>query len=1824
MKINAVVCSPDHMKKATKMIAILLAIVMILSIVPFATAHAENIEEVYSFDEVAHNSQKKSSVGMSPFAAPMEISSLASYAPDSESMIGNSYVEFYVGKEMDTSMNDGRFTIGNTGGNPNYPADDNKILLYAHPSPWSSYTTIRINDVDYIFNSNNTTYDIANLRAVSTMTVDGVLVTQTLQIVDNASTGLKDTVQISYSAINQSSSAKAIGIRIMMDTMLGDNDGAPFKVPSLGNVTYERELSGNAIPQFWQAFDNLTNPSVFAVGTLYKTGDRRPDKVQFAYWSEIYDSVNSWNYTINTSTPVTSDSAVAVYWNPVSVAAGNSVTSSTYYGVGFSDGTSGSSTSTANVGVNEYAVEVRAKNGSPISGASVTINGIGSATSNSGGIAKFSVSNTASRKITVSASGYQTIEAIRSVAKGTAGFIVLNIDDGKPYIKSITLDDTLCLLSSSKNFQSDTNNSATSKVVIIADPKDVTNLRYRLMQSGLVIAENSTGVFDIPIQKDFKKDAPIYAYVASATGGTESAKFLTGIKVVGGTVSSSGANEFSIGEKVSFSLPDDWPIIGGDTVEFGFEGFPLQVDVDGDTIKVAIGITKDSWSNGSFSDDQNDRFWSDLKREYTKVLSQRVTDRMDAARAFGGKPSGFGAGRVKLDVQVLGYGEARQTSGNTFIDIGLYVKVKGEAGYTQYFFLGFVPFYASIQGGVEGDLRTTLQATFQNGSFLPSSVTFPAIEFTLTPYINPSLGVGAQGVLSLEIGGKISFPLNWDFANKYFEARANGKIYAQATAFLFSAKIEKELFDPVIGSKYWGQTVSGASASLNPFEESNFNAFNLFDTDNYSIMSRDYVNKTTSASFASFSPMSFGANNTDTLQSNVFPQSQPQIVAAGGKQYLFWLDDGAFHGISRSDENRTVLMYSVFDGSAWGPALAVDDDGTADFYFDVASDGTDVFAAWTNSKEVFAQDVTLEEMVAAMEITVAKINNSAVVETHTITDNAYGDMLPAVSINSTGNVFAAWIERESNNIFESINGISTSKYDGTVWTTPTKMASENSKQIISMDSGVFENKFAVAYTLDDDGDYDTKADREIYVIKDEDPAATKLGNDFSVVSNPQFGKMNGQPAVYWFDNSNISYVASGAALTINQVFDEPQGHLTDRFSVVSDDQNTYVFWTVGTTDEDEEDTTDVFVAKYDANTWTQSVKIAEVDANASELSGIINTSNRPELVLSDRDVSNDIYRVLHLEIIPEPDIALIDVYYDMESAGSGASLPISLFIENKSLDTVTEVNVEISNSSTLIYTGVIPAIIPSGEEREVRVDDFVLPSFSAVSEYTVKAYVQNEQDLSNNEIGVLIGYTDIELTVDKYLSADEWFASVTFENKTGMPTNTTFRIFADEDNGAILFEERLGVIEKGTNTTMTFDLAQLTAGTNVDTMIFSVVADNEEFYTLNNTEIVVYGANTLVASYTITATAGTGGTVTGGGIYDEGDDVTLTAAPGSNYFFDGWYENGTKITGAGVTYTFAAATDRTLEARFAYSGRGGSNAPATPSHSFSGGNSQFTKGSETPLALTIQKDFSLFRDVQMGGNVLARDTQYKAESGSTVIALFADYLDTLPAGQYTLEVRFIDGATVDANFMIAEGEQAIPTPTPEPTPALTPEQWVNPFADVRESDWFYEAVKYAHQNGLVAGTSATTFSPQVTMTRGMMVTILWNYSGKPQMGNPVFTDVADGARYAGAVNWAAANGIVSGYGNGLFGPNDEITREQMAVLLYNYTKFIGDDLPKKRIGAFVDDAQISTWAKEAVDAMYAAEILNGKGNNDFDPRGRATRAEVVAMMRNFFADISVR
>lgn len=176
------------------------------------------------------------------------------------------------------------------------------------------------------------------------------------------------------------------------------------------------------------------------------------------------------------------------------------------------------------------------------------------------------------------------------------------------------------------------------------------------------------------------------------------------------------------------------------------------------------------------------------------------------------------------------------------------------------------------------------------------------------------------------------------------------------------------------------------------------------------------------------------------------------------------------------------------------------------------------------------------------------------------------------------------------------------------------------------------------------------------------------------------------------------------------------------------------------------------------------------------------------------------------------------------------------------------------------------------------------------------------------------------------------------------------------------------------------------------------------------------------------------------------------------------------------------------------------------------------------------------------------------------------------------------------------------------------------FSDVSSSAWYAEAVNYVYENGLMTGISSTQFAPNNTLTRAMVVQTLYAMANKPAVsGSENFTDVSSGDWFADAVTWASANGIVSGYNATQFAPNDPLTREQLALILYGYAQMRGYNTTQSgtSIQKFTDYGSISTWALEAMDWAVNAGLLSGKGNGVLDPTGTATRAEVAQILMNF-------
>ncbi|MGI6038361.1 MAG: cohesin domain-containing protein [Limnochordia bacterium] len=262
--------------------------------------------------------------------------------------LANDYIEIVVNAQ---EQNMGRFSVNTTGGDPYRPGDENKPLIYGGYNPWTSYTTIRVEGRNYIFGGPTQTRagraglygeiiqepQIVGDQIVTISKVGEVEVKQSLGFARSSTTGLFDTARIEYTLTNKTDVPQRVGLRVVIDAMLGANDGAPLRVEE-EQVLTERIYRAADMPTFWQAFDSLANPQVMAQGTLKGGEVSTPDEVFFSNWGNLADHPWEFNYQPGRDFTRTGefelDSAIALRWTPKALAPQESITYVAYYGLG--------------------------------------------------------------------------------------------------------------------------------------------------------------------------------------------------------------------------------------------------------------------------------------------------------------------------------------------------------------------------------------------------------------------------------------------------------------------------------------------------------------------------------------------------------------------------------------------------------------------------------------------------------------------------------------------------------------------------------------------------------------------------------------------------------------------------------------------------------------------------------------------------------------------------------------------------------------------------------------------------------------------------------------------------------------------------------------------------------------------------------------------------------------------------------------------------------------------------------------------------------------------------------------------------------------------------------------------------------------------------------------------------------------------------------------------------------------------------------------------------------------------------------------------------
>jgi hypothetical protein len=259
------------------------------------------------------------------------------------------------------------------------------------------------------------------------------------------------------------------------------------------------------------------------------------------------------------------------------------------------------------------------------------------------------------------------------------------------------------------------------------------------------------------------------------------------------------------------------------------------------------------------------------------------------------------------------------------------------------------------------------------------------------------------------------------------------------------------------------------------------------------------------------------------------------------------------------------------------------------------------------------------------------------------------------------------------------------------------------------------------------------------------------------------------------------------------------------------------------------------------------------------------------------------------------------------------------------------------------------------------------------------------------------------------------------------------------------------------------------------------------------------------------------------------------------------------------------------------------------------------------VSVTLTPNGRILKQITLGGKALTEGADY-TKNGNTYTFKRA-YLATLGAGSHAFTFEMSGGTNPTFTIIISKDGTATP---------LKP--WTDPFTDVKSGAWYYDNVKFVYQYGLFDGTSATTFSPDTPMTRGMLVTVLGRYYGVDvsKYTGGSFDDVDGSQYYAAYIEWAKENGIVSGIGGNKFAPETPVSRQDMAVILKNYADFMGIKLPVTRdYDGFLDYADVANYAKEAIEAFFKAQVISGRQGNIFDPQDEATRAEVAAILHRF-------
>ena len=1020
------------------------------------------------------------------------------------------------------------------------------------------------------------------------------------------------------------------------------------------------------------------------------------------------------------------------------------------------------------------------------------------------------MSQTTDKKtLTITADGYYTVEKRVTLKKGEVTYISLTPKKSDTNLVIVDVmgvynDEIYDLISQNFNMayapNIATKDNLTYGSIDITVKAESNILKYELIQDDKILQSSTNGQFSIkvitqegstnytsPVTDELINGKKLYVRVTDNKGNQIQEVLSINIsKSYTSQKTQTQKANLKVGKSLKISVPENIPLLGGGMLNIGLQekDMPVELSIDEDG-KVRFALNKKAISS-----------MDEFEKDY-KDLVKRAKNLSQASQTFGGTPQTFGGGFFNVGGKVCGYGEgniSEITEGNITLKVGIYAEIEGRGGYKQYFFVGFVPLNIFVEGSVSAKPEFQAKLTVEN--YKITNFDFSGGSMNVKIQLTAGGGVG----VGVEVNASISGSANYI----YKPARDYQKVWLDASGkvSLILGWYEKELWE----SKEYSVVLYESGKDENKYMvDSVCSQTSTITNDSFKPMSRNYL-----ANQAGYQALAAsGIESVDTeisdkqiVKAAVYPSADPKIVYAGGKQYLFWLEDI----ITRSANNRAALVYSLSDdGKKWSEPVQIipeEENSTPDLGYDVYADENNIYIVWQDGVRELGEEEDIEAMVESMSIRSAVMDAATgqILSTETLTDHAAYYMYPQVTTEGTDR-YVAYVENLLDG--ESIVANNTHKFFYTVNGSEKQVALPDKYQIINMDLGTFSDGIYAVCEVDTDGDIQTDTDRELFAFN------LKTGNSVRLTENEvadTYPVLSKSGNLYWNCGNEIQMMS--------RTDDTKKVVMSgEKFS------NSAIFTVITTADakdwilfENADWDADGILAVYGieqktAGEYEQVIKLADVSGGiVSKITGL---QNGKELTvgllegdfLEDGTILKDLC-VYHIG--ENTDISVTGVTYEIAQAAEGTALPLKVECYNNGNTTIQQAEIAVDGKTICTLTDLD---LKPGESREIAVEGYTVPEgLKEPKECTLTVKVPNDSQEQNNEAKFSVGLPDAKVSVSTRQLEGHYWLDIVVNNENTFASSGTLRVYKDKISGEAIFETDYSGLVKGTANAYTLSL----------------------------------------------------------------------------------------------------------------------------------------------------------------------------------------------------------------------------------------------------------------------------------------------------------------------------------------------------------------------------------------------------------------------------------